>query len=67
MSNERIYRSGYAHLLSGDETNRVWKYRDEEITLPAGAVAEIEHRGLKMKLAHIEGVRTAQEATSGRA
>lgn len=62
--NERIYRSGYALLVESAADRRVWKYRDEAIQLPAGAVAEIEHRGLKQTIAHIEGVRSAQERAS---
>lgn len=65
MNNERVFQSGYALLKAEDAATRTWLFRDEEITLPAGAVAEIDHRGLKRKIAHIEGVRTAQEAANG--
>ncbi len=65
VDNERIYRSGYAWLLKKTDIQRTWVYRDEVINLPAGAVAEIEHRGLKLTIAHIEGVRTAHERIHG--
>lgn len=61
MRNDRVFDAGYALLKEAQGQMNVWLYKGEEIVLPAGSVAEIDHKGLKQKIAHIEGVRTAQE------
>ena len=58
FNSERIYRSGYALMVYHPSSERrTWKYRDEEYTLEAGDVPEVEHRALKVRLAKIEDVR----------
>lgn len=57
MESERIFRNGYALMIYNPASDeRTWKYRDEEITLPAGAVQEFQHKTLKVTLAKIEDV-----------
>lgn len=60
---ERFYDAGYAVMVyDPDSTKRVWRFRDEAIELPANAVKEINHLGLRGRIASIDEVRKAANA-----
>lgn len=62
MKSADIFAAGYAVPLYDIRHNtRLWRYRDEEYTLPSGAVPLCDLPGLGFHVAKIEDVRSAHE------